>query len=376
MNSIFEEIEKLRSGRCVNIIEPLTNRYTVLCQETDKTKTAYCFSVPVRSIKTNDVVDLRFHHSKYGSVFYGSEAKITVTDRVEMINQHGRCDVVFQGKVSKKTEAAVYINHNDHCLELRPTLNGLLFIMDYDNIQSQPTINLHLDRFFGSTHANGKFFSIMREPLVPFVTVSCIGVINAQGSVLAPCELHCEKVGDLEYALTFSSANKTSARIAIEVNIYEPKLFHDTTVESLHPEENNSFGGVAFLGESKSFGEQWLYSRLEISNIAHLQSKKITKAILHIPKLSRCVTPLTVNRISTRFCSFGSTWQNKIAITDPVAESSASNGYHHLDVTRLLGNLNKKYDNFVIRAKSIGNPVVIPTGDSFYAPQILEVQFQ
>ena len=376
MNSVFEEIEKIRGGRSANIIESLTSRYTVLCQETDRTKTAYCFSVPVRNIKTNGVVDLRFHHSKYGSVFYGSEAKITVTDRVEMINQHGRCDVVFQGKVSKKTETAVYINHNDHCLELRPTLNGLLLILDYDNIQSQPTITLQLDRIFGATYTNGKVFSIIRELLVPFVTVSCIGVLNAQGSVLAPCELHCKKVGDLEYAFTFSSANKTSARIAIEVNIYEPKLFHDTTVESLHPEENNAFGGIAFLGESKSFGEQWLYSRLEISNIAHLQRKKIIKTVLHIPKLSRSVTSLTVNRISTRFCSFGSTWQNKISITDPVAESFASNGYYHIDVTNLLGNLEKKSENYVIRTKNTDKTAVIPTADNFYTPQILEVQFQ
>lgn len=376
MNSVFEEIEKLRDGRCVNIIEPMTNRYTVLCQETDRTKTAYCFSVPVRSIKTNDIVNLRFHHSKYGSVFYGSEAKIIVNDKVEMINRYGRCNLAFQGKISKKTENAVYINHNNYCLEIRPTLNGLLLIMDCDDMQFQPMITLCSDCAFQSTRTNDKYFSIMRKEFIPFVTVSCIGVLNARGNVIAPCEVHSKKIDDWAYTFTFSSINKAKSRVAIEINIQETKLFQDTTVESEHPELNNAFGGTAFLGVSKDFGEQWLYSRLVITNIPQLQGKRILKTILHIPQIGHSVTPLTVNRISTRFCSFGSTWQNKIAITDPVAESSASNGYHHLDVTRLLGNLNKKFDNFVIRAKSIGNPVVIPTGDSFYAPQILEVQFQ
>jgi hypothetical protein len=144
----------------------------------------------------------------------------------------------------------------------------------------------------------------------------------------------------------------------------------------MHPTANNAFGGTSFLGTSKMFGEQWLYSRLDISNISHIQGKKIVKTILHIPQLSYNISPITVSKISERFCSFGSNWENKISIRDTIALSSGSLGYYHLDITKLLGNLKNKAENYVIRGTNPNKPVIIPTGDSFYAPQILEVKYQ
>ena len=376
MNSIFQEIEKLRSQSFINTIEALSNRYMIVYQNSDRSKTAFCFSVPIRQLKTNSLIDLHFQHNKYGSAFVGSEAKITIAEKASLINQHGQCDIVFQGSIFKKTAGTVYLHDGNGYMEVRPTLNGLMVVMDYAAAQSQPRLMLCLDRAFEEAYTNGKCFCIMRDQFIPFITVSCIGVINAHEQVTAPCEVRAERLGDSEYVLTFSAARKTKSRIAIEINMQETKLFQDTTVESQHPQLNNAFGGISFLGESKHVGEQWLYSRLEISNISPLQGKRILKTVLHIPQLGRYITPLTVNQISTRFCSFGSNWQNKITITDPVAESSISNGYHHLDMTKLLGNLGKKSVNFVIRGKSTNDPAIIPTGDSFYAPQILEIKFQ
>ena len=278
MTSIFKEIDKIRNGSSINMIEIVSNRYAVLCREMDGTKTAYCFSVPIYNIKTNEIVNLRFYHNKHGSTFIGSEAKITVADKASMINQYGRCDIVFQGSISKKTEEAIYINYNNRHMEIRPTLNGLLIIMDYGEAQSMPSLTLLLDRTFEFARANDKYFSVMREKFIPFVTVSCIGILNSYGEVIAPCEVHNQKVGEKEYVLTFSATSKTRTRIAIEVNMQETKLFQDTTVESKHPKLNNSFGGISFLGETKNFGEQWLYSRLETSNILQLQKKKPQKA--------------------------------------------------------------------------------------------------
>lgn len=376
MTSVFKEIEKLHKDSSINLIEAFTNRYTVLCQEADKTKTAYCFSVPIRNIKTNNIVDLCFSHHNHTSTFTGSEATVKINDKASLFNQHGKCDIIFQNNTSKKTNNMVCLSNGKHYVEFYPTLNGMLLIMESDWGEHYPQLTLRLDRAFQSIRKNGKYFSVMREKFVPFVTVSCIGVINAQGEVLAPCEIRHRKLGELEYLLTFRPSQKTKNRIAIEINLQETKLFQDTTVESKHPKLNNAFGGISFLGESKEFGEQWLYARLQILNIPQFQGKRILDAVLHIPKLGHHTTPLTIHGVRARFCSFGSNWNNKIALADPVSHSFISNGYYHFNMTDILGNFSKESENFIIKSNKADKPAIIPTGDSFYAPQILEVHYQ
>lgn len=276
----------------------------------------------------------------------------------------------------KKTSNAVYFTNSKKLVEIRPTLNGMLLIFSCSASSDPPRILLHLDRSFESIRSNNRYFSIMREKFTPFVTVSCIGAINDSKKITAPCEVSIQQLNDFDYHLTFCPTDKSNNRIAVEINMQEVKLFQDTTVESKNPAINNAFGGISFLGTSKAFGEQWLYSRLEASNIAQLQNKKIIKTILHIPQLGCHTSPITVNRIAERFCSFRSNWENKIAIKDTVALSSYSNGYYHLDITKLLGHLRKQSENFVIRGTSTSKPAIISTGDSFFAPQILEVTYQ
>ena len=376
MNSVFDEIKKLRNNSTVNIIEELSNRHTIVCQNSDRTKTAYCFSVPIRNVKTNNIVDLRFYHSRHASRFLGSNTEIIIDDRLKLTNQYGQCNIFTPGVISKRTENTIYLKKDNNCIDIHPTLNGLILIIDYNFIATEPILKLCFDHTFESIHANDKCFCVMLKEFVPFVSVSCIGVLNTSGQVIAPCEVQHKKFSETEYALAFSSVSKTKYRIAIEINMQENKLFQDTTVESVHPQMNNAFGGISFLGKSESFGEQWLYSRLELSNIPQLQGKRILKTFLHIPQLGYNTVPFTVNQISTRFCSFGSNWQNKITVSSPISESFFSNGYHHLDMSNLLGNLTKKSENFVIRGKATSKPVIIPTGDNFYTPQILEVNFQ
>lgn len=376
MNSVFQEIEKIREGHSFQLSAALSNRHTIICQESPREKTAYCFSVPIRNNKNNGIVDLRFYHNKQSSVFNGSNSQFIITDRVKMINQYGQCEVLLQGELKKKTNESIIFTNNEGIVEILPTLNGLLFMFCCRALSEPPQILLHFDRSFESTRTNNKFFSVMREKHIPFITASCIGSINDYGKVVAPVEIFYQRLNEFDYVLTFNTSNKSKNCIAIEINMQESKLFQDTTVESKHPTINNAFGGIAFLGKSEAFGEQMLYSRLEISNIALLQNKKILKSILHIPQLGYGTSPIAVNRTPKRFCSFGSNWENKIDITDIVALSTESNGYYHLDLTKLFGNLNKNSQNFVIRGNSTNKPVIIPTGDSFYAPQIFEVKYQ
>lgn len=375
MNSVYSEIERIRHENFFKPIESLTNRYGVHCQEPNGIKTAYCFSVPIRNIHSNNIVDLNFHHHNQYSIFNGSNCKIIVSDKIKIVNEHGQCDIFTTCNLYKKTNSAIFFKNAIGEIEIRPTLNGILLLFDNKLSFEDKKIKMYCNKAFESTRTNNKYFSIMREKFIPFVTVSCIGLINQYGKICAPCEVVSQKPSDTEYILSFSSINSQN-RIAIEINVQEPKLFQDTTVESMHPTVNNAFGGTSFLGMSKMFGEQWLYSRLDISNLSHIQGQKIIKSILHIPQLGYNISPITVSKISERFCSFGSNWNNKVPIRDTIALSSASLGYYHLDITKLLGNFKNKAENFVIRGTNLNKPVIIPTGDSFYAPQILEVKYK
>ena len=375
MNSVYSEIEKIRPGHFFKPIENLTNRYCILCQEPNGIKTAYCFSVPIRNIHSNNIVELNFHHHSQYSLFNGTNCKIIVSDKIRIINEHGQCDIILPCNLYKKTDSAIFFKNDIGEIEIRPTLNGILLLFDNNLSWNHKKIKMCCNKVFESTRTNNKYFSIMREKFIPFVTVSCIGLINQYGKISAPCEVFSQKSNDTEYILSFISINSKN-RIAIEINVQEPKLFQDTTVESMHPTVNNAFGGTSFLGTSKMFGEQWLYSRLDITNLAHIQGKKIIKSILHIPQLGYNISPITVSKISERFCSFGSNWENKISIKDTIALSSDSLGYYHLDITKILGNFRNKSENFVIRGSNPTKPVIIPTGDSFYSPQILEVKYQ
>lgn len=375
MNSVYSEIEKIRQGTFFSPIESLTNRYCIHCQEPNGLKTAYCFSVPIRSVQSNRIVELKFRHYSQHSVFDGSNCKVIVSDKIRILNEHGQCDITLPCHLYKKTDDAIFFKNDIGAIDIIPTLNGVLLLIDNNLSSEHKKIILCCNKAFGSTRTNNKYFSIMREKFIPFITVSCIGLINQHGKISAPCEVVSQKLNDTEHILSFSSINSQN-RIAIEINVQEPKLFQDTTVESMHPTVNNAFGGTSFLGTSKAFGEQWLYSRLDISNISHLQGKKIIKSILHIPQLGYNISPIAVSKISERFCSFGSNWENKIPIRDTIALSSSSLGYYHLDITKLLGNFKNKAENFVIRGTNQNKPVIIPTGDSFYSPQILEVKYQ
>lgn len=154
-----------------------------------------------------------------------------------------------------------------------------------------------------------------------------------------------------------------------------------TTVESKNPSTNNTFGSVAFLGNTLAYGEQWLYSRLDYSKISEIMDKRVRKVVLHIPKLNKGQTQLSATNVKARFCSFGSNWNNKIASGEPISDSSASTSYQSLDITNLLVEPRMRTitqsEGMILRTRGESDEFsVITTGDSYYCPQILEVNFR
>jgi hypothetical protein len=190
-----------------------------------------------------------------------------------------------------------------------------------------------------------------------------------------------EKLTHKKYRITFSSTSSSAHSVLLEANLYEKKLLQDTTVESLNPGINNAFGGVGFIGNSFSYGEQWLYTRIDCSKMPEMMDKRVRKAYLHMPKLNHGSTRMSAFKVVARFCSFGSNWNNRIAYGDLVSDSIANGRYHSIDVSSLLLDSRTRtlqdVEGLILKPKNKGSGFsVIATADSYYAPQVLELNYR
>ena len=376
MNSVFDEIYKLRKGRPIAIDYQNTNRYRIVTKENDGTKTAYCFGVPIYNSNTRKLVDLKFKNDGKNCYSVGSNADITLSETAVLRNDVGSCSITFTERISAITEKVVCCNN----AQITPTVNGLAFKVPCST-DEKIAVKLTTDRPFMDVRANSKYFALMCEKFKPFVTVSCIGSMGGDGTVVAPCKISFQKITDTEFSLTLSPTSPFSKYILYEINLYESKLFQDTTVESMNPKENNAFGTIAFIGNTAAYGEQWLYSRPDFSLMQDMYSHSVNKAVLHLPRLNNAEVPLSANKVSSRFCSFGSKWENKVAIADKFADADIVSGYHSLDITPLITEGKSKgltmSEGMILRTKIKNSGfTVIATGDSYYAPQILEINYK
>ena len=374
MNDILQKILNIRSDKKINLDPTNYNRYTVTVTEADRTKTAYCFGVPVYNGKTNNLIDLKFHHRGLSSSFNGSGASVSFKDSFLLQNGSGSCSISFPGKLYKKTEPSLFFEASDSFTEVTPTLNGLLFRMPTSGAELKLILDERVP--LHEVKCNEKYFAFMKEQFKPFLTVSCVGSLTTAGVVTAPCKIGARKVSDREYVLTVKPESKTAKYVTVEANLHEQKLFQDTTVESLHPKANNAFGGVAFIGSTRQFGEQQLYARLDFSILPHLHDKRIRKAILRLPNLNHSAKPLLASRTVNRFCSFGSNWENKIALAEFLGEAEISKHFYSFDIKDIVTQATVRSADFVIRQKSEdGKVAVLSTGDSYCNPLILGINY-
>lgn len=375
MLSILNEITKLRSDTSLSIDRTNSNRYRVVLNEDNFTKTAYYFSTPIYNMSTKKAVDMKFH--TFENYFYleGSNSSIIFSDKIKLENHYGYISIDLPEKISLKSEYELHSGTN----KIFPTTNGFAYMIlcpndipfSFDVESSIPFLNVR---------SNNKCFSLMREKFEPFFTVSCIGTSNLSREIIAPAKLICDKITDRKYKISVTPSTPVSHYVLIEINMYESKLFQDTTVESKNPMLNNAFGSIAYIGTTKEFGEQWLYTRPDFSILSDLLGKRILKAVFHIPTLNITSITLTGYSLSSRFCSFGSNWDNKMAMKEAIVSSNIRFGYQDMDVTKLLTNkesMLERSEGLIIKSKTKNNGFsVMPTGDSYYAPQILEINYE
>ena len=375
MISVLDEIIGLRTGAPMEIDCRNYNRYRVVIEEQDGSKTAYYFSTPVYNNKTGKLVDMKFHENGGKIYSIGSNASCTFTDHVKMENEEGICRISLDEPVIFEGEQAIRC-HNHY---LHPTLNGFAYQISFEGASSY-SFDMEVERAFMGVRANDKCFCLMSEHFRPFVTVSGIGTMDRNGEVIAPAKITYQKLTDRKYRFTVTSCSPKGRWIWVEINFYEAKLIQDTTVESANPKMNNAFGGTAFIGHTPEFGEQWLYTRLDFSKMSELTDRRIRSAILHLPTYNQSELKLEALRLPMLFCSFGSIWENKIKAAETISYSERERHYQDVDLTSLLadtrtGNLTRN-DGILLRAsKKQGGFLAIATGDSYYAPQIYEINY-
>lgn len=111
-----------------------------------------------------------------------------------------------------------------HCIR---STNGIAATCD-----TESSIILQASRPFLNIRSNDRCFALMQEGYKPFAVISCIGSLDMSGSVIAPAKLEYQKLSDKKYRISVSASSSMASRIFFEVNLYENKLFQDTTVES------------------------------------------------------------------------------------------------------------------------------------------------
>ena len=375
MISVLNEITKLRESGSLVIDYNNTNRYRIVINETNGTKTAYYFGTPVYNCKSRKAVDMKFH-KKDGAVYsVGSNADVTYSNHIRMENSEGYCTVSLEQPVSFVTGGELICGKD----RLYPTTNGFMY-KGAGSAENPICFDLEVGTPFMEMRSNDKYFSLMRERFRPFVTVSCIGTVKTNGEVIAPAKISFQKLTDRKYRLTITPCSPLGEWVLFEANLYESKLIQDTTVESANPQANNAFGGTAFIGNTAEFGEQWLYLRPDYSRFSELTDRQIIRAVLHLPKLNRSNVQMTAFQVSSRFCSFGSNWNNKVAESSAVSESVAEGRYHNIDVTPVFSDKSGRFtqtEGIILKPRVKGGGfTAVSTGDSSYAPQIYEINYR
>lgn len=370
LNPILNEIKLLREEKDFLIDKRNTNRYRVIVKET-LGHTAYCFSTPIYNLSTRKLVNPTFEESNNGYYFKGSNGSISICKtRCVFENHDGR--VIITLKKEPKVRGGDDINSD---ITITPTLNGILFTVKGKHLNflvKSETKEDHI-RF------NSTCFSIMREKFKPFLSIAMLYATDTKGN-FSPVKMNYQDNEDRTYEFDIFNDIENGVFL-FEVNLYEAKLFQDTTVRSIHPNANNAYGAIGFIGKTKQFGEEWLYSRPDFCKIPDLTSERVDRVLLHIPILNDSLENVDVFVPQKRFCSFGATWNKKVTSSGKVASSNNNGRYITIDVTTMFTNRTEHtlvYNEGLIVKKPKGKNdfIAISTGDCYYAPQILEIKFK
>lgn len=355
----FKEIQNISGIKNPCVIPNNTNPYR-LSIATDDGMNAYYGSVPLYS-KDNILLNPKWSKTDYGARFDGVNARVECfNEKVVLRNGGGSVEIDF---------------YDDVLLE--PTYNGVMVRCDFGKtkltVKAQKPMNIY---------DNGCCFALMQGDNAPFLTISCLYGCN--GKEKHPIYAHSEETGAAVRNVVINGKPDTTA-LFFEINLYAPKIIFDTTVSSAEPTKNNAYGGVAFLGQTEEFGEQSLYTRFDCAQFWDLNFYKVKEANLYLPAYGGDRTNgenafLSLNDLDFPWCSFGTTWENKVNPSAILSEIRKQLKYEVADVTDIIKRIitRKELRDFgtVIKASRGYGYRILSTGDNYYRPQILEIKLK
>lgn len=367
----LEIVAELSGSRSLDVDINQANRYCIQLHSA-KGREAYYFSTPIYNANSRKLLRRKFVAANGYYQFIGSNCEVTVTATQIKLTCGKQHFTINLGKTNfwVVCEGALISNQ----LSITPTYNGICIEGNLTQVSLYTVVNFEYQNIRTSQNC----VCFMESRFKPIVVMSALFSSKKQAGC-HPLQIKYRETTPNEGNLSFGSENSLCDYGVCEINFYEPKLIQDTPVSGKIPKENNAFGPIAFVGKSKFYGTQWLYSRVDINKIPELQHKYIREMKLYIPRFTNTSVALDTFELSNRFCSFGSTWSNKIAREDRHDVIKINGDYVCIDLTRNYTNRGFLTESAGVvvtpaRASELGYQA-ISTGDSYSMPPILCVKY-
>ena len=373
MNAV-ETIQQLRNEKNLDYVISDHNPYRLTVNEKN-VQTSYLFSTPIRFKSSGILNDCTWHenYGKYQSNGVSFDSKISVNNNTITLQKPRHRYALSGESVQTVCSTGDKLVGKDICITL--TSNGVM--VSTRSVAGKPvSFSLKTSNPRLNIRCNSQYFAFLENKLSPAVTLSVL-YYRTNNKICYPLLLTSEKIDNYTYNITFIPSVSMDGDILFEFNLYEEKLFQDTTVSEKLPDENNAFGSVAYIGHTNTFGEQWLYSKTIFSHMEKYFFDKVQSMTIWIPKLSNDRPNLSAYKMEQRFCSFGSTWNNKTPYENKEISINETEEYLLLDITtsNIIDGWLFPTNGLLLKISDCSNShLVISTGDSYAYPQIMEIR--
>lgn len=350
--NFLEEIKRIKGIERINVRKNY-NPYRILTKDEQGIVAYYC-NIPLYA--SDNKLLIPEWNKETTMNFEGVNAKITATEeKIYIGNSYGSAEVEFESDVT-----------------VEPTPNGIAVMCEGNRLKLLVKADSKKE-----VRQNGNFFALMLSEFCQFLTVS--GMFGTDFVKFYPLNIENISSDGLNFELIISSFSEVK-QLWFEIDLQVTKLFFDTTVESKNPEKNNVYGAVAFLGNTQSYGEQQLYLRFDTLQFLDLNSFSVESADLYLPRFYAEDCVLEAYKMEQPWCSFGSTWSNKVAYTDISLPVRENKDYIIVDVKEVMQDVLRynepRNPGLVIKKKNGSGYSVVATGDNYYRPQILEIKLR
>ena len=309
------------------------NEYRMQVWEDDGSLTAYYFSCPIYDLENRRLLSFVISQGEDGFVAKGINSQISYCKNKIVIKQFNDEFVIEfdkQSNLSLCDESQLGLQRKAVSygkFRAIPANNG--FAIEGDK-GAETEFLIRVPRIYEKIMENDGYITFMKDEFMPHLGISALWCKDENSNIVPP-RLKYSKISDTIYRVSielYSCVADEKFSFSLEINVYASKFIFDTTIDSANPDKNNAYGGVAYLGYTKQYGEQWLYSRLNPSLLIDLSYFSVSEANLLLPIFgSSGNIVLETHKMTTTWCSFGSTWNTKIVPDKLLGETILEGDY-------------------------------------------------